>query len=103
LRYGESGNRVVHFSAAYIHQSDGEPGWDAGSGWIKEALLHIASGSMTGEIHNLPCDLWDGNMRLGGDLFEMIPIPLDYNGNVELNLEQDGKMRIVGTHGSGVF
>jgi hypothetical protein len=53
---------------------------------------------LTGKFHNLPCDLWDGNMRLGGELFEGgIPIPLDYDGNVELNLEQDGKIRIVGT------
>ena len=28
----------------------------------------------------------------------MIPVPLDYEGNIEINLEQDGKMRITGTH-----
>ena len=31
-------------------------------------------------------------------LFEMIPIPLDYEGHVEITLEQDGEMRIAGTH-----
>lgn len=37
-------------------------------------------------------------MRLGGELFQMIPIPLNYEGNVEINLEQAGKIRIIGTH-----
>ena len=53
--------------------------------------------SVEGTIHELPCNLWDGSLRLGGDLFEMIPIPLAYEGSIEINLEQDGKMRITGT------
>jgi hypothetical protein len=88
---------TVRFSAAYIHESSGEPGVDAGSGWIQEALLHVSGGSMTGEIRELPCDLWNGDLRLGGQLLEMIPIPLDYDGQVEISLEQDGTIRITGT------
>jgi hypothetical protein len=71
---------------------------DAGSGWVQEALLHIGGASLSGEVPKLPCSLWDGDMRLGGELFQMIPIPLNYEGNVEINLEQAGKIRIIGTH-----
>ena len=90
-------NLTLRFSAAYIHESNREPGRDAGSGWIQEARLHVIGASLSGEIPELPCDLWDGNIRLGTDLFQMVPIPLDYKGIVEINLEQNGKIRVVGT------
>jgi hypothetical protein len=93
----EGSNVTLRFSAAYIHESNGEPGRDAGSGWIQEARLHVAGASLSGEILELPCDLRDGDMRLGGDLFQMVPIPLDYKGTVEINLEQNGKIRVAGT------
>jgi hypothetical protein len=91
-------NVTLRFSAVYIHESNGKPGFDAGSGWVQEARLHIAGASLSGEITELPCNLWDGSIRLGGELFQMVPIPLDYKGAVEINLEQDGKIRVVGTY-----
>jgi hypothetical protein len=94
----QQGNDLtLRFSAAYIHESSGKPGVDAGSGWVQEALLHVRGGSVTGKIRELPCDLWNGALRLGDKSFEMIPIPLDYDGQVEISLEQDGSMRIAGT------
>ena len=88
---------TLRFSAAYIHQSSGKPGVDAGSGWVQEAVLHVRGGSVNGEIRELPCDLWDGDLLLGGQSFDMIPIPLDYDGQVEITLEHDGTMRVTGT------
>ncbi len=76
----DGANVTLRFSAAYIHEADGEPGRDAGSGWIQEARLQVVGASLSGTILELPCDLWDGDMRLGGDVFPMIPIPLDYKG-----------------------
>lgn len=35
--------------------------------------------------------------KVGGESFEMIPIPLDYEGHVEIRLEENGEMRITGT------
>src|SRR4029077_7988080 len=69
-------NVTLRFSAAYIHESNGKPGLDAGSGWIQEARLHIAGASLSGEIPELPRDLWDGSIRLGDELYQMTPIPL---------------------------
>src|SRR5947199_4603060 len=89
---------TLRFAAAYIHEYNGKPGLDAGSGWVQEARLHIDGASLSGEISELPCELWDGSIRLGGELFQMVPIPLDYKGTVEIDLEQDGKIRVVGTH-----
>jgi hypothetical protein len=93
----DGANVILRFSAAYIHESNGEPGVDAGSGWVQEALLHVVGASVNGEILELPSDLSDGDMRLGGDLFQMVPIPLDYKGTVEINLEENGKIRVAGT------
>src|SRR4029077_16850718 len=72
-------NGTLRFSAAYIHESDGKPALDAGSGWSQEARLHIAGASLSGEIPELPRDLWDGSIRLGDELYQMIPIPLDHS------------------------
>jgi len=94
----QQGNDItLRFSAAYIHESSGKPGVDAGSGWVQEALLHVRGGSVTGEIRELPCDVSSGNLRLGGQSLEMIPVPLDYDGEVEISVEQDGAMLITGT------
>jgi len=89
---------ALRFSAAYIHESEGKPGLDAGSGWIQELRLHISDASLSGEIHDLPCNLWDGAISLGDERFDnSVPIPLDYRGRVEVNLEQDGKLTVVGS------
>jgi hypothetical protein len=88
---------ILRFSAAYIHQSTGKPGVEAGSGWVQEVLLHVSGGFVEGEIPELPCDLWDGDLRLGGQSFDMIPIPLHYEGEVEISLERHRRMRITGT------
>ena len=88
---------VFHFPAAYINQSAGEPGWDTGSGWVQEARLHIADAQVTGSLAELPCDLWQGERRLDGKLFQMLPIPLEHGGTVQLDLECVGSMRVSGT------
>lgn len=94
----EGADFALRFSAAYIHQSEGEPGVDAGSGWVQEVRLHISDASLSGEILGLPCDLWNGSISLDDKRFDnCVPIPLDYRGRVEVNLEQDGKLTIIGT------
>src|SRR5262249_16477004 len=91
-------NLILRFSAAYIHESEGEPGVDAGSGWAQELRLHISDASLTGEIADLPCDLWNGSICLGDKQLEnVIPIPLDYQGPIEVKLEQTNALTITGT------
>jgi hypothetical protein len=94
----EGADLALRFSAAYIHQSEGKPGIDAGSGWVQELRLLISDASRSGEILGLPCILSDGSISLDDKRFDnCVPIPLDYRGRVEVNLEQDGKLTVTGT------
>lgn len=89
---------TLTFSAAYIHQSEGKPGVDAGSGWVQEVRLHISDATLTGETLDLPCDLYDGSISLDDDRFDnCVPIPLDYRGRIEVILEQESRVNAVGT------
>jgi|HubBroStandDraft_6_1064221.scaffolds.fasta_scaffold10588_2 hypothetical protein len=80
---------VLHFSSAYIHESKGLPGVDAGSGWVQEANLKIGGVEIVGFFSELPHDLSDGYFKLGDTVYEnMIPVPLDHDGEVYLRLEK---------------
>jgi len=80
------GNIVLELSPAYIHVSDGRPGIDAGTGWIQNAVFRVR-GEILGSISDLPCDLWEGYLKVNGELFDnLVPIPLDSAGNIELQL-----------------
>ncbi len=79
------GNIVLELSPAYIHMSDGRPGIDAGTGWIQNAVIRVCGEGILGSISELPCDLWDGYLKINGEFFDnLIPIPLDSAGNIEL-------------------
>ena len=89
---------MLLFSAAYIHKSEGEPGVDAGSGWAQEVHFHISHASVSGEILDLPCDLQDGFICVGDKVFrDLIPVPIQYEGRIDVELEEGGKFRITGT------
>jgi len=103
----EDGTAVIHFSSVYIHQSDGEPAIDQGTGWVREASLRIRSAQIRGElsedlrqlsgddVHNLA----GGSLNVDGNTFELIPIPLNVTGETELALEFWGYE--VAIHGTG--
>src|SRR5438270_12995678 len=91
-------NATLRFSSAYIHESEGEPGGARGAGWLQEVHLHVSDAQVSVEIPDLPCRLWDGDISLGGESLQIVPIPLDYEGQVEFNLEQSGHMKVVGTY-----
>jgi hypothetical protein len=74
---------TVRFAPAYVHESAGEPGVDAGTGWIQDAELLIFEATLVGKIPPLPCDLDDGKMVIDGhEMDNMIPLPLESAGNV---------------------
>jgi hypothetical protein len=96
----ESGDVVLHFSSAYIHQIQGECGRHAGSGWVQEARIHVQGAAVAGALVELPCDLRDGELQVDGELFQLLPIPFDRHGSVLFDLEcmlMGGKIRITGT------
>ena len=88
-----SAESVLHFKEVYIHRSAGRPGWDAGSGWVQEAQLRFSQATVEGKFSELPRDLSDGYIRLEGNLSDnLIPIPLDFDGEVELRIEGWGEV-----------
>jgi len=97
----DGANLTLRFSAAYIHESEGEPGLDAGIGWFQEVQIHLSNASTSGSMSELPCYLWDGQISLGGESRQMAPVPLD-DGTVHLKLvengERDRQIEVSGTH-----
>lgn len=86
----EDRSAIVNFSAAYIHKSEGNPGVDAGSGWIQAARLVIKEGSIKGESISGPDTILDGVLWAGDvEHSNFIPIPFDTLDTVRLQLEFD--------------
>jgi hypothetical protein len=78
---------VLKLSPAYIHQSEGRPAMDAGTGWVQDAVIRIRGDVISGSISELPCDLWDGYLTLKGERSDnIIPIPLSVEGDIELEI-----------------
>lgn len=82
----------LHFSALYIHESDGVPGVDAGRGWYQQAILRIQNAKVEGVFRELPVDLTHASTRIGQNIFENeIPVPLHHEGAFELRLQPMGQ------------
>jgi hypothetical protein len=78
---------IVDLQPAYIHRSTGTPGVDPGEGWAQDVILVVEKGMIVGSVPELPCDLWEGSLRVGHQTIEnIIPLPLDYRGDVQLIL-----------------
>jgi hypothetical protein len=82
-----AGHVVLDFSSAYIHQSDGRPSIDAGTGWTQHAVIRVRGDVVSGSLTELPCDLSSGYLTFNGQHSDnLIPIPLNRDGEVELHL-----------------
>ena len=78
----------LHFESVYIHQSEGVPGRDAGSGWVQKAILRIHDASVKGVFSEFPVDLSGGQIQIGQNLLDnVIPLPLHHEGVFELHLQ----------------
>jgi hypothetical protein len=80
----------VCFELAYIHQSEGLPGRDAGQVWTQTAVLRIGDATVSGVFSQLPARLSDGSAVLGANsLDNTIPVPLHHEGKFKLRLQSD--------------
>lgn len=85
--YREGDSVSVLLAPAYLHRSMGRPGIDSGTGWTQDARLVFGSGSVSGVVPELPCDIMNGELSLsGGRYTNEIPVPLQAAGSVELHL-----------------
>lgn len=93
------GTAVLHFPHLYIHQSDGTPGVDSGTGWSQTGYLRIKHATIVGSFPEIPCDLHGGYIKMGELILNNeIPIPLTYHGTVELRLESWDKVVLISGH-----
>ena len=53
---------VLQFSAAYVHESSGKPGVDAGSGWYQPATFTVTGARLQSSVA-IPATLDDGFLR----------------------------------------
>jgi len=96
------GTVVVHFVPAYLHKSEGRPGFDSGTGWVQDARLIFADASVSGGFPDLPCDVMDGELVVGRERHDnKIPVPLEVTEPTELRLIFDSKQTVTVT-GRGV-
>jgi hypothetical protein len=98
---------VLYFPEVYIHLSEGHPAIDAGTGWNQEAVIRIENARIEGEFSQESREAYggyahylsDGSLTINGTISDnLIPIPLDAQGEIELKLECWGD--IVRVHGS---
>ena len=87
----------------YIHESDGVPLRDVGSGWVQKAVLRIHDAKVEGAFSELPMDLSDGQTRMGQIVLDNeIPVPLRHSGAFELRLQPRWQgQEVVSFTGSG--
>ncbi len=102
----DTSQAIITFSHAYIHQSDGVPGIDSGTGWSQKAKLKIKNVPKLEMPKHLPYSIGDGVLKLDDTEYpNEIPIPLSHNGTVTLNLlvaNAEGSYIEISVAGSGV-
>jgi hypothetical protein len=88
---------------AYIHQSVGKPGVDAGSGFVRNITLEFGEARIEGEIGALPSDIFDGEFEAGTQAFRNeIGLPCDWDGAAALILFLSPDNRRIAITGRGV-
>jgi hypothetical protein len=105
----EANVAVLRFAEVYIHSSQGRPAIDAGTGWTQEAVIRVANAHIEGEFSQESRDAYGGyahhlsggSLRINGSVSDnLIHLPLDAQGDIELTLECWGD--VVRVHGSSV-
>lgn len=94
LEYKE--NTLIATLRAYVHRSKGIPGVDPGSGWIQAVEIRLVRGHATGDVAEMPIELYDGRLVIDGQTFDnMVPLPYEFGGSVRLELEGANNLAVV--------
>ena len=82
------GAAVLVFSHAYIHQSEGSPGRDAGSGWWQRAELVIQNATEVELPEVWSCEVSDGSLYLDGvEYSNLFPSSLPSHESAKIRLQ----------------
>lgn len=80
------GSLLVRLGPAYLHRSEGHPGFDPGSVWVQDLELVFSEAVLESDFTELPRRLLDGSLSVGNDVLEnCIPLPLDVRGVVRFS------------------
>ena len=92
-----SGRDLVLSLSAYLHQSDGRPGQDRGTGWTQDAELRIGTATLVVTPPG-PLVILDGAIDVGERVFDnLLPIPFAHQGPVVVTLNgAEGKLHAAG-------
>jgi hypothetical protein len=102
----EGDTAVLYFPEVYIHSSEGRPAVDAGTGWTQKAVIRIGNARIEGKFSQESREAYggyahylsDGSLTINGTISDnLIPIPLDVQGEIDLKLECWGD--VVRVHG----
>lgn len=73
----EQGRLEILFDSAYIHESNGRPGVDDGTGWAQTAKFVFDSPVVTGKWPAFPACIRSGTLEVGQTIYDnVIPLPL---------------------------
>ena len=89
---------VLSFSKAYVHQSEGNPGVDGGTGWLQEIELELQEAQVLCAPIHLPEDLADGFIKVGGVTYDGgLDLPVGVEGEIEVWLQtsQSEELKVV--------
>jgi hypothetical protein len=75
----KNGLTVIHFRCAYVHESAGDPGVDAGVGWFQEAVFRIKNSADSTDHVESPTCLVGGHLTVGTRRWNnVLPIQSNY-------------------------
>jgi hypothetical protein len=82
LAEGENGTFRLFFSAGYVHESEGRPGLDAGTGYLQPAELVFGEASWSEPVTEGIGRLSGGWVSINGEKLSLVPLPFSASGEI---------------------
>jgi hypothetical protein len=83
-RVERADGNIALLLSAYMHESDGRPGLDRGTGWSLPARLVIENGEFDRPFSSAVLWVTEGQIAVGDRLFSnRIPLPFDEHGEIQ--------------------
>jgi hypothetical protein len=87
---------VIHISKAYVHESAGIPGIDAGQGFTQEIALELSDPVIEKSLTSLPSRLSDGYISTNGNKIEnLCDFPINEKGDIKISFTSIQNERFV--------
>ncbi len=78
---------IIKLRPAYIHESGGMPGINAGSGYVQDLDITFSQARLTKSPTTLPADISDGSLSTGNiEEKNVVPLPLNVRGTISFRL-----------------